>query len=584
MLRYFLILLAAFSASSFAEEPPVIGARFMDSDGNIHALGDGKAPGEVMLIYFAENCPISAEHIDKLKRLANTMQNNGNYLYGVLLAADEHWPAARAFQKKHRLDFPLFADPSGDLAGRVPLTMPPAAFYYDINGKLLYAGEVNNNLHASLPTSSPQSCPAPVLAGKDKTPTYRRDIAPMIAANCLECHRTNGIAPFPLEQYDIVRAYAPLLKQVTGTRRMPPWKPGPKQSGVFRGERILSEKQIALFADWADAKAPLGDEAVLPMPKLGDVKWRLGKPDLVLSMAESFAVPATGDDVYRYFVLPSGLLEDKTVVGIDFSPGATEVVHHANFFADYSGRARRKDLEDDEQGFSVFGTGEFMSYDNTDEDSFGIGGWAPGVEPYQTPSMAGLWLPKGADIIFEIHYKLSGKATQDKSAIAFYFAERETAEYLDGLLIGTQDLDISPDNSTYRRHFYMQVPSGFRLIDIMPHMHYIGKEALIVATLPSGEKKEIMHIRDWDLAWQNIYAFRKPLYFPAGSRLDAWFVYDNSAGNTRNPHKPPQRIRWGWKSEDEMAEIWMGIIPDDYTQREKLIKASSASWGRSAKP
>lgn len=122
-----------------------------------------------------------------------------------------------------------------------------------------------------------------------------------------------------------------------------------------------------------------------PEPRLPDPGWRLGQPDLVLAMVEPFDVPASGAGVYRYFVIPTGLTRDKNITAIDFRPGAPSVVHHANFFADYSGRARREDAEDAEPGFSVFGTGAFMSYDNTEAGAFGIGGWAPGAEPYSLP-------------------------------------------------------------------------------------------------------------------------------------------------------------------------------------------------------
>ena len=125
----------------------------------------------------------------------------------------------------------------------------------------------------------------------------------------------------------------------------------------------------------------------------------------------------------------------------------------------------------------------------------------------------------------------------------------------------------------------MEVPTGFRLVDVMPHMHYIGTKARMTVTFPDGRVHSVFGIEDWDLRWQNIYALREPLHVQAGSRIDAWFVYDNSAENYDNPHHPPQRMKWGWKSEEEMAEVWMGIIPDDPDRREELIRAAYDSWG-----
>ena len=307
-----------------------------------------------------------------------------------------------------------------------------------------------------------------------------------------------------------------MLKDVTTARQMPPWKPE-ITPGVYRNERILSPRQIALIAAWADAGAPQGDPAhAAPAAQLGDAQWRMGTPDLILKMTEPFSVPAPGEDIYRYFVIPSGLSEDQIILGMDFRPGDPSVVHHANFFADYSGKARTEDAKDEAPGFSVFGSGSFMSYDNLDDYSFGIGGWTPGTEPYRTPPTAGVYLPAGADIVIEVHYNLSGVATQDQSEVAFYFADYLTPQFLDGLLIGTQDLTIPPGEEEYWRHFWMDVPVGFTLVDLMPHMHYIGKEARVAVTFPSGETHDLIHIRDWELDWQSIYALRKPLHVPAG--------------------------------------------------------------------
>ena len=599
------LLAGVAAAADDAPAPFMIGARFLDAEGGIHAVGDAATAGQALVFYLSGACALPDDYASRLNQLADRVRASGNYVYGVFTGGsdDTRWQAARAFRKRAGFRFPLFADPSGDLAARVTLDSLPAAFSYDVDGALLYGGPADQNLHPSLAGAprcpappapgaianlcnpcNPCADPAPPAPGAITTPTYHRDIAPILAANCLECHRTGGIGPFSMEHYHLARAFAPLMKQVTASRRMPPWKPGPKP-GVYRSERILSPRQIALIAAWTDAGAPEGDPAhAAPAAQLGDVKWRMGKPDLVLKVPEPFSVPASGDDIYRYFVLPSGLTTDQVVVGLDFRPGDPSVVHHANYFADYSGKARAEDAKDDAPGFSVFGTGAFMSYDNDDEQSFGIGGWTPGAEPYRTPGEVGMYLPAGADIVIEVHYKLSGRATTDQSEIALYFSDRVPPKFLDGLLIGTQDLAIPPGDDDYWRHFWMDVPVGFTLVDLMPHMHYIGKEARIIVTFPDGKTLDLLHIRNWELGWQNIYALRELLHLPAGSRLDVWFSYDNSAQNPANPHSPPQEIRWGWASDDEMAEVWMGIIPDDWNRRDELIQASQASWYRSADP
>ena len=584
----------------------IVGARFLDVDGNIRRLGDENGAGPAALVFVDSRCPVSARYLGEMNGFAAAAGEAGIDFYAVLSSPRRTWADARRLRDDYGLRMPVLFDPSGDLAARLRPVAMGEAFVIGADDRMIYQGRIDDRfagigqlrrvirshdlLDAFVAASDPKAEPratAPIgcrfeawkRAGERKV-TYTRDIAPVLAANCVECHQAGGVAPFPLRTWEQASDLSGMLEYMTGEGLMPPWRPKPR-FGRFRDERYLSETQVALFAAWTENDAAKGapdDRA--PEAKLPDPGWRFGRPDLVLRMVEPFEVPASGDDVYRYFVIPSGLARDRTVVAIDFRPGDASVVHHANFFADYSGKARREDAQDAEPGFSVFGTGAFMSYDSSDEASFGIGGWAPGAEPYALPEGVGLWLPKGGDIVIEIHYKLNGRATVDRSEIGFYFADRPTPEYIDGLLIGTQEIDIPPGEAAYVRHVSMEAPVGFRLVDAMPHMHYIGAKARMVVTFPDGREHSVFGIEDWDLRWQNVYALRTPLHVPAGSRIDAWFVWDNSADNFDNPFDPPRRISWGWKSEEEMAEVWLGVIPDDPSRRLELVDAANATWYR----
>lgn len=582
----------------------IMGARFIDVDGTLRRLGDEEGAGPVALVFVDSECPVSSRYLGELNAFAETARQYGIDFYAVVSSPYRNWADAKALRDQYGLNFPVLFDPSGDLAGRLnPVTLGEA-FVINEQDRMIYRGRIDDRfagigelrrvirhhdlLQAFEVAHDPNAqgwATAPIgcyFEAWDDVETreasYTRDIEPILAANCVECHQQGGVAPFPLESFEQATARSGMLEYMTIEGLMPPWRPKPHY-GRFRDERYLSDTQIALFTAWRDNDDALGQDADrMPRFNAPDPGWRLGEPDLVLEMTEPYQVPATGEDVYRYFVIPSGLIQDQTVIAIDFQPGDPAVVHHANFFADYSGKARAEDANDREPGFSVFGTGEFMSYDNTETDSFGIGGWAPGAEPYSLPDDVGLWLPAGGDIVVEIHYKLNGIATSDRSKIAFYFADRETTDYVDGLLIGTQELDIPAGEESYIRHIAMDVPVGFRLVDVMPHMHYIGTRTRMTVTFPDGRVQPIFGIEEWDLRWQNIYLMRTPLHIPAGSRLDAWFEYDNSDENSDNPYSPPRRMKWGWQSEEEMAEVWLGVIPDDYNRRMELIEATYQTW------
>ena len=417
--------------------------------------------------------------------------------------------------------------------------------------------------------------------GEDRLPesvTYHRDIAPLLNANCTECHRNGSVAPFPLDTYVDARRRANMLAFVVQERFMPPWRAA-KGFGAFRDERHLSDRQIDLLTAWAEAGAPLGDESqALPETVWPDPAWRIGDPDLVLEMEEPFAIPATGPDIYRYFVIPFELSGDRAISAIEFRPGNEKVVHHANIFVDYSGKARREDARDDEPGFSVFGTGSFFDYSG-EQATWGIGGWTPGVDPYVVPENHAMWLPAGSgDIVFEIHYHLNGRATEDRSRIGVRFTEDPVDHWVDGLVIGTQQLSIPPESDTYWRHVRMEVPAPMTLVDILPHMHYLGAEAKAIATLPNGKQIPLIHVEEWDLRWQNIFFFREPVHLPAGSVIDGWMRFDNTSGNPYNPTFPPKTVTWGWGSDEEMMEFWISFVLDDGRHRDRVISASWESW------
>lgn len=582
----------------------IIGARFLDVDGAIRRLGDENGAGPAALVFVDDECPVSADYLAEMNGFAAEAEARDVDFYLVVSRPDRTWSDARRLRDQHGLRAPVLFDPSGDLAARLAPVAVVEAFVVSETDRLVYRGRIddrheeigrpapgirNHDLREAISSArdsraepvrtTPIGCAPPAWErGGGRNVTFTRDIAPILSANCVECHQEGGVAPFPLATHEQASRRARRLQRAASAGRMPPWRPELRY-GRFRGERYLSRTQIDLITAWAgnDAVEGLPDHRA-PEPVLPDPGWRHGEPDLVLSMTEPFEVPAAGNDVYRYFVIPSGLRMDRTVTAIDFQAGDPTVVHHANFFADYSGRARREDARDDQPGFSVFETGSFMSYDNTDENSFGIGGWAPGADPYTLPEGVGLWLPAGGDIVIEVHYKLSGRATVDRSRVGLYFADGPTRDYIDGLLIGTQDLDIRGGDSAYVRHVHMDVPVGFRLVDAMPHMHYVGSKARMVVTFPDGRQHSVFGVEDWSLRWQNIYSLRTPLHIPAGSRIDAWWVWDNSTDNADNPFDPPRDIAWGWRSEDEMAEVWLGVIPDDPARRMELIEASYETW------
>src|SRR5215813_1687389 len=75
------------------------------------------------------------------------------------------------------------------------------------------------------------------------SPTFNKDIAPILWAHCATCHRPGEMAPFSLVEYRDVMPRVRQIATVTANRTMPPWLP--EGSGTFVNERRLKPEEIA---------------------------------------------------------------------------------------------------------------------------------------------------------------------------------------------------------------------------------------------------------------------------------------------------------------------------------------------------
>lgn len=589
----------------------LIGARAVDVDGAVHRLGT-TPPGPLALVFIDTECPVANRYVPRLNELAAEARESGVAFYGVYSDPALTAREAREHRDGRSVTFPVLFDASGDLAERLGPTRVPEAFVVDGDDRLVYRGRIDDRFESvgrlrttfddhdlldALRVAGRGEAPAvartpPVgcvfeawsAPAADGSVTYARDVAPILDASCVECHRVGDIAPFPLATYEDARRRARMIAEVCEARVMPPWHATPG-FGAFRDERVLSERQVAVLVAWADAGAPEGDPAeLMPAPPRPRTRWRLGEPDLLVEMPVDFEVPASGDDIYRYFVVPSELTKERTVVAVDFRPGDPSVVHHCIAYLDHTGGARAMDERSERPGFSFFGADRDVRRQEGDprfRPSEMIAGWAPGAQPYELPPGVGMRLAPGGDFVLEVHYHLDGKATTDRSALALYFADGPVERYAEGLVIGTEDLDIPPGTADYRRHVWMELPTAVDVIDVSPHMHYLGKDVDVFATLPDGTREPLIRIDRWDFRWQGAYVYREPVRLPKGTRIDAHFSYDNSSDNPFNPSSPPRRVTEGWRTTDEMCLFFFTVVPTERGELRALHEAMFASFDRS---
>ena len=385
--------------------------------------------------------------------------------------------------------------------------------------------------------------------------TFAETIAPVVYANCVTCHRPGEAAPFSLISYEDVAKRGALIAKVTESRYMPPWHAEPG-FGEFVGERRLTDAQISTIGAWVKQGMPRGDESKMPtLPEFPADGWRMGQPDLILEMPLAFEVPASGPDVFRNFVIPTKLVEDKWVRGIEFRPSARKVVHHALFAQVPGGSRANLDGVDGRPGFGGLSAVGFM--DRTDP---GLGGWVPGAQPAMFTEGIVSRLPKGSDFLLQVHFHPSGKPEVEKSLIGIYFAKdgghKDLASVQLPAVFGLgAGIDIPPGEKQFVIKDSFTLPGDARVYNAFAHAHYLAKQMKAEATLPDGSTRPLIWIRDWDFNWQDGYSYKKPFVLPKGTRIDVTLTYDNSSDNPRNPANPPRRAIFGEQSFDEMGTI-----------------------------
>jgi len=425
---------------------------------------------------------------------------------------------------------------------------------------------------------SPEASPGPAAADPapvDEFPTFARDVAPLVYGNCTVCHYEGGSAPFAFGSYEDVAKRAKQIAIVTGDRYMPPWKPV-GEHGRFEGDRRLSDAEIRTFALWAAAGAPRGDPSEEPPAPAIPTGFRLGTPDVVFRLDEPAVVPAEGRDAWLTQVVDPGLDEDRWVAAIECIPSNLQVLHHFQILADPKGVTKDKPPrvmmvggENLAAGGNLFGEELYEDY---------VTSWLPGVTPSYLPQGVPMLLGKDTPLVIEAHFRTTGKVEECQLEYGLYFAD-EPPERLPGVvLLNGCAINIPPGVPDYPLNQALELPVDMRVSAVSAHAHYVAKRVECWAILPDDSVVSLLEIDDWDLDWQDVYRYEEPFLLPAGTRIEASYVYDNSADNPRNPFSPPHRILTGIRAKDEMAITFVFGTVATLEDQETLKHHVNRAW------
>ena len=395
----------------------------------------------------------------------------------------------------------------------------------------LLAGHAPTLTRASYsPAEKPIAFPERAHAADFANISYSKEVAPILQEKCVSCHVNGGIGPFAMNSYEIVKGFAPMIRETVRTRRMPPYFADP-HIGAFKNDQGLTSDETKTLVHWIEAGAPRGNG---PDPLLANAgkhapEWppELGKPDVIVELP-AFKVPATGLVEYQNQVVPNPFTQNTWLKAIAMKPGDRRVLHHVV----------SNHIPDPNQPVDTIPGGS-------------VGSYTPGAQPQVMADNSGAPVPAGGKLHFQMHYTTMGKETVDKTEVGFYTLKSPPEYIKRSAVISTFALMIPAGEARHQEVAYLTFPADAYLYTLYPHAHYRGYHVELKAQTPDGKETMLLSLPKYDFNWQRDYDPVKPILVKAGTKLIATWVYDNSEHNPANPD-PKRNVTWGEQTPDEM--------------------------------
>ncbi|MGD2134371.1 MAG: redoxin domain-containing protein [Maricaulaceae bacterium] len=433
-----------------------------------------------------------------------------------------------------------------------PISGPDGAPLLENALDALLAGEEIAVAEADV-DGQPIAFPARERAAEHANISYADEIAPILMENCVACHQPGSIGPWHMTSYENVRGFAPMIREVIRTRRMPPYDADP-HVGEFAGAQQLTAEEITTLVHWVEAGAPRGEGEDPLLAQVTEApEWPLGEPDLVVEIP-AYDVPATGIVEYQYPAAEWPLEEGRWLRATTFKPGSREAVHHV-----------------------LSGYMEAMPEGEGREGAWqrNMGTYAVGMESWASPEGWGAWIPPGGAVGFQMHYTPIGRALTDVTEVAYYFYDEEPEFVMRDSVIADLSIELPPNTARHGEIAYVEFPADALLYGVFPHAHYRGQSSSLSVLHPDGSEELLLNVPRYNFNWQRTYTFAEPVPIMAGDKLVARYEYDNSSRNPMNP-APDETIHWGDQSFEEMFYTaiqyrWVDETPENGLNHDEAL-------------
>jgi hypothetical protein len=383
----------------------------------------------------------------------------------------------------------------------------------------------------------------------EAVPTYYKDVVPILQDKCQSCHRSGESAPMALMTYEQTRPWAQKMAGAVEMKMMPPWFADPRY-GKFANDPSLSAEQVATISAWAKAGAPAGDVRDAPAPRTWSEGWNIPRPDVVVKMPKAVQIPARGEVEYTYEIVATHFSEDRWVQMAEVRPSSAAHVHHAVVYIrpPDSPWLRHAPVGEPFTASQLTDAEERRQAHETTSDLLLV--YAPGSAPDRWEDGMAKFVPKGADLVFQMHYTTNGETASDESRVGLVFAKSPPTQRVITLQLNNHALLIPPEAEDFRVEVQGTLPNDATLLSLFPHMHLRGKRFEYDIVHDDGSVETLLRV-NYHFHWQLSYKLAEPRKLKAGTRLRAVAWYDNSRNNPHNPD-PEKTVTWGDQTSQEM--------------------------------
>jgi hypothetical protein len=531
-----------------------------DHTGFAHQLYYYDDAAAIVLMTQGNGCPIVRNAMPALRKVRDSYAEQGVVFFLLNSNLQDNQQSIAAEVEEFGYDMPVLVDEYQLVGESLGVNRTAEVFVIDpVSKKVVYHGPIDDRLtyqvqkgeakvHYLADALDQVIAEAPVTVAEVDAPgclvnfperdrraehasiSYHDTIAPILERRCVSCHTEGGIGPWAMSDYQMVKGFAPMIREVIRTDRMPPWNADPN-IGEFLHDKSMTADEIKTLVHWIEAGAPRGEGPdPLAVARAAPVDWPLGEPDLIIDIP-AYDVPASGVVEYQRPVVENPLTEPRWMRASTVKVGSREAVHHV-----------------------LTGLLEEMPKSGLSNESrwgASVGGYAVGAESYISRENVGTYIPTGGAIGLQMHYTPFGKPVTDKSQIGLYFYDEPPEMVQRNNVILDVSIKIPPKEGRHEESAYLEFPRDAVLYYAFPHAHYRGQSSTLAIRYPDGTEEMLLSLPKYDFNWQRSYEFVEPLDIPAGSKLIARYTFDNSAANPANPD-PAKEITWGDQSFEEM--------------------------------